>query len=78
MKTLFFQFYKTHDNSTIDIMNELKRSYITTCKDPPSKDVTNSYLQNHKNLGQTTCSIINESVTSIFNILKAAKHSDYT
>ena len=60
-------------------MDELKKlSYITNFKDPPSKDVNNSCLQNNNNLGQTTCSIINRSVTSIFNKLKTARHADYT
>ena len=51
---------------------------IINCKDPTSKDVNNSQLQNNNNLGQTTCSIINESVTSIFNKLKTARHADST
>ena len=51
--------------------------YITTRKGPPSKDVDNSRLQNNiKNLGQTTCSIINELVTSIFIKLQTTKHTD--
>ena len=58
-------------------MDELKKlSYITTCKDPPSKDVNNSQLQINNNLRQTTCSIINESVTFIFNKLQTARHTD--
>ena len=55
-----------------------KKSYITTCKDRPSKDVDNSQLKIKNNLRQTTCSIINESVTSIFNKLQTARHADST
>ena len=74
-----FNFYKIHVNITIDMMDELQKLYYsTTCKDPPSKDINNSRLQNNNNLGQKTCSIINESVTSIFNKLQTAKHTDST
>ena len=59
-------------------MDDFKKHYITTCKDPPSKDVNNICLQNHNNLGQTTCSIINKSVTSIFNKLQTTRHADST
>ena len=60
-------------------MNELKKlSYITTCKDPPSKDVNNSHLQINKNLRQTIFSTINELVTSIFNRLQTTRDDDST
>ena len=40
-------------------MDELKKlSYITGCKDSPSKGVNNSQLQTNKLVGETTCSII--------------------
>ena len=60
-------------------MDELKKlSYFTTCKDHPSKDVINSHLQINKNLRQTTCSVINESVTSIFNKLQTVREAEST
>ena len=60
-------------------MDELKKlSYITTYKDPPSKDINNSQLQINIKLRQTTCSIINESVMTIFNNLQTARDVDST
>ena len=63
----------------IDIIDELKHlSFITTCKDPFLKEHTNSQLQNNNNLGQTSCSIINELVTSTFNKLQTDRYADST
>ena len=72
-----FQFYKIHGNNTIDIMDELKKlSYITTCKDHHSIYINNNVLQKSI-IGDITWSIINESVTSIFNKLKTSRHADF-
>ena len=78
MKTSFIQFYKTHSNNTIDIMVETYICYITTCEDPPSKIDKNIRLQINNSLRQTTFSVINESVTSIFKKLQSTRHAEST
>ena len=68
--TIFSQFNNQH--------YMIWRRYFITCMDLPSKDVNNSRLQHNKNLGQTTCFIINESVISIFNKLQTTRHANFT